>query len=448
MVTTAAAGLAQVPTADLYDPDDVLPRNSPLLQPLRPTLQPSPSPDFSPASSCPSPGTSKSRRYKAGRSQGYAVLISHLDGHRRNTAAYAEIEPLTSETEDSDGSEPGQDSVSSDCGVSPSGHWAGGAGHREGSAKTGAGEPETERMAVDPPEQNKMDGRDLQSVAAEALGRLPAQAPVPRAAGRAEPLKEDHAVPSAMSVTYRPREPDSRPLSAASLPPSSHGESLPPIQSNSSRIETNGQTLPPIRVQLGDIPRPTSNPVVDNGLSAPPATTPRLPSLHAHFASPPQPPADTYRDSISPRHPLPPPSTGYHFQQANGSRRPQDYATAPAAPPGSEPSSSRAAASTADKMSIGGITAPPTGAYVCKFAGCKAPPFQTQYLLNSHANVHSSARPHYCPVPGCPRSVGGKGFKRRNEMIRHGLVHDSPGYACPFCPDRGHKYPRPDNLQR
>lgn len=33
-------------------------------------------------------------------------------------------------------------------------------------------------------------------------------------------------------------------------------------------------------------------------------------------------------------------------------------------------------------------------------------------------------------------------------MIRHGLVHKSPGYMCPFCPEREHKYPRPDNLQR
>lgn len=33
-------------------------------------------------------------------------------------------------------------------------------------------------------------------------------------------------------------------------------------------------------------------------------------------------------------------------------------------------------------------------------------------------------------------------------MIRHGLVHNSPGYVCPFCPDQQHKYPRPDNLQR
>ncbi|KAJ8106824.1 hypothetical protein OPT61_g9286 [Boeremia exigua] len=88
------------------------------------------------------------------------------------------------------------------------------------------------------------------------------------------------------------------------------------------------------------------------------------------------------------------------------------------------------------------------GTYKCEEPGCTAAPFQTQYLLNSHANVHSQTRPHFCPVKGCPRSEGGKGFKRKNEMIRHGLVHQSPGYVCPFCPDREHKYPRPDNLQR
>ncbi|RPA86386.1 C2H2 type zinc finger domain-containing protein, partial [Ascobolus immersus RN42] len=89
-----------------------------------------------------------------------------------------------------------------------------------------------------------------------------------------------------------------------------------------------------------------------------------------------------------------------------------------------------------------------SGGFKCDFEGCKAAPFQTQYLLNSHANVHSQVRDHYCSEPGCPRGVGGRGFKRKNEMIRHGLVHASPGYACPYCPDREHKYPRPDNLQR
>ncbi|KAF4554171.1 Zinc finger C2H2 type domain-containing protein 9 [Elsinoe fawcettii] len=88
------------------------------------------------------------------------------------------------------------------------------------------------------------------------------------------------------------------------------------------------------------------------------------------------------------------------------------------------------------------------GPWYCEHPGCTASPFPTQYLLNSHATSHSQSRPHYCPIPGCPRGEGGKGFKRKNEMIRHGLTHDTPGYVCPFCPDRGHRYPRPDNLQR
>jgi hypothetical protein len=107
-------------------------------------------------------------------------------------------------------------------------------------------------------------------------------------------------------------------------------------------------------------------------------------------------------------------------------------------------------ASSIDRMSVDSNIHPQpiSGSYTCTVHGCNAPSFQTQYLLNSHMNVHSSARPHYCLVKGCPRSEGGKGFKRKNEMIRHGLVHDSPGYVCPFCPNREHKYPRPNNLQR
>ncbi|KAK8036848.1 krueppel-like factor 11 [Apiospora phragmitis] len=80
-----------------------------------------------------------------------------------------------------------------------------------------------------------------------------------------------------------------------------------------------------------------------------------------------------------------------------------------------------------NRISIDNVTNP-TDTFICKFVGCNAAPFRTQYLLDSHANVHSSAWPHYCPVKGCPRSEGGKGFKRKNEMIRHGLVHETPGY--------------------
>ncbi|KAF8242712.1 hypothetical protein K440DRAFT_564559 [Wilcoxina mikolae CBS 423.85] len=126
------------------------------------------------------------------------------------------------------------------------------------------------------------------------------------------------------------------------------------------------------------------------------------------------------------------PSTG----ETLASSGPEEVAPSPPAPP-PPPRNQRA--------QTGPLAA---GGFKCEYPDCKAQPFQTQYLLNSHANVHSSARPHYCPIKGCPRGEGGRGFKRKNEMIRHGLVHDSPGYVCPFCPDREHKYPRPDNLQR
>ncbi|KAL7918508.1 hypothetical protein ACQKWADRAFT_236750 [Trichoderma austrokoningii] len=139
-------------------------------------------------------------------------------------------------------------------------------------------------------------------------------------------------------------------------------------------------------------------------------------------------------------------------QASSGSshRSPADYHISSASNKNLQPAylASSSPAAIVDRMSIDGITNPQVGGYKCTFDGCTAAPFQTQYLLNSHANVHSSARPHYCPVKGCPRAEGGKGFKRKNEMIRHGLVHDSPGYVCPFCADREHKYPRPDNLQR
>ncbi|KIW13983.1 hypothetical protein PV08_06764 [Exophiala spinifera] len=58
------------------------------------------------------------------------------------------------------------------------------------------------------------------------------------------------------------------------------------------------------------------------------------------------------------------------------------------------------------------------GSYQCLYPGCTASPFHTQYLLNSHMNVHSETRTHFCHVAGCPHGPGGKGFKRKNEMIR------------------------------
>jgi hypothetical protein len=112
------------------------------------------------------------------------------------------------------------------------------------------------------------------------------------------------------------------------------------------------------------------------------------------------------------------------------------------------PSTNASSSPSATGMDLNDISTPQTGRYSCTHPECTAPPYQTQYLLNSHMNVHSTHRPHFCPVKGCPRAEGGKGFKRKVEMIRHGLVHNSPGYTCPFCPDRERKYERPDLLQR
>ncbi|KGQ02759.1 Transcriptional regulator prz1 [Beauveria bassiana D1-5] len=224
---------------------------------------------------------------------------------------------------------------------------------------------------------------------------------------------------------------------------------LPPLQMVSPGLESLGQSLPSIRSTFGDINRippieketsrsPTQIPKCP---TSPSGTIPRLPPISASHASPPISPNDVYRSSFPSPHSIASPEGSFGYPPRGSS-----YGTSRTGSDGDTAHSP--STSTQSHMSIDGITSGSIGSYICTFDGCNAHPFQTQYLLNSHANVHSSARPHYCPVKGCPRSEGGKGFKRKNEMIRHGLVHDSPGYVCPFCPDREHKYPRPDNLQR
>ncbi|KFY31189.1 hypothetical protein V493_01320, partial [Pseudogymnoascus sp. VKM F-4281 (FW-2241)] len=174
------------------------------------------------------------------------------------------------------------------------------------------------------------------------------------------------------------------------------------------------------------------------------------PASHAHTSPPPISPRESFRPSPG----LPPGPFFFRRQSQVSDGQPYtggpDFTGNVADAPNIDQSGSAPNGIPAgiDRMSIDGITNPLVGGFQCTYPGCTAQPFQTQYLLNSHANVHSQIRPHYCPVKGCQRSEGGKGFKRKNEMIRHGLVHESPGYVCPYCMDREHKYPRPDNLQR
>ncbi|PNY24192.1 Uncharacterized protein TCAP_05866 [Tolypocladium capitatum] len=449
-MTTAAQQRLQPQTllaADTFDPDEVVPRDSPLMQALRPKLElsPSPPPDIPPAQIRPSSGD--------------AVLVSYLDNGRRPDiarAAGAQALPGVDEEDEDDDDRPPR---------SPS----------PGPCKSSPEAPRGRDLAA--PCHAAMTAPNLQHLAADALQVVSAEPP------RVPPPRETPDISAStrqLSIsderpknvpTYSSRGPPKPSVHlntntkspTAMLTPAS-GE-LPPLQMDSPKSESNGQSLPSIRSTLGDInhipsepPTPADKemPVLHGAgttfARSPPISRPRLPPMSASHISPPISPNEAYQRSLPSPHSLPA-SSPYGYYPTNGlSHRPSvEYSTSGA---GETPSTDHSAstpatsASVADRMSIDGITNPQIGVYICSVSGCTAPPFQTQYLLNSHANVHSSARPHYCPVKGCSRSEGGKGFKRKNEMIRHGLVHDSPGYVCPFCPDREHKYPRPDNLQR
>lgn len=473
-MTTAAA-----PNSghDLYDPDAVVPRNSPLLVPKKVTLRPSPSPpiDISrfQVSPPPSPGGRKTkRRAKVQPSQGDAVLIGIMDnGRHPEIAAQAGHQALPSDSEEEDDSPDtessddeteamtmsekfearsfGQNSESNISPGSPSElqTLAGGAlaALRLGESKASSDEGRTINIAED---------TDTGGLPPSKSSHLPPTIPIP---GKVIP-KDDRPQLFAPPTYTSPDYYSPRAGSFAS-PTGSRVDNgaLPPIQSASPRSESNGgMSLPSIRDQLGlDALSPGSYQHSPPAIS-PGSVMPRLPSISQ--TSPPMSPIrEPYPRGPRSPHAILPQSPYYSFPHngipLNGmTNRPSvDYSHST---PSTDQSVSTPATSThsvADRMSIDGVAfsnPQEIGQYVCKFEGCKALPFQTQYLLNSHANVHSQSRPHYCPVKGCPRSEGGRGFKRKNEMIRHGLVHDSPGYVCPFCPDREHKYPRPDNLQR
>ncbi|KAK0674370.1 hypothetical protein QBC41DRAFT_54167 [Cercophora samala] len=505
--------------SELYDPDEVLPRNSPLLQPLRPTLRPptpSPPPITSPqsVSSASSFGDKRPRPRMPRPTLGDAILIGYLDNHRQNEIAIqASVNGLPYEPDSPADTDLLDDTGSLNSAVSPGGQRSGGDNDKGGGAYASS------RMSVDPPGLEGLGGFDLKSLAAGALAAVTDAQPQALAAtetkppdteagtGSKRPQPQPQPLPAPPPVLKAPVIPvrsnsfrDERPAAISSAPPpvppygpisprdqgaspaplrldhhspsnsltsAALSEGLAPLKLNSPRFENNRPTLPSIRSTLRDLNQLHNNAAAEHERirsatfpRSPPATTPRLPSLGGHGSPPPLSPVDTFRGPLSPSHSLvhpatsPPGAYGTYYGQMNSHPRQSDYASSSTATPGSEQSASTPGANNTNHNSIDRIGSIPLegvthiGTYVCTFSGCNAPPFATQYLLNSHANVHSSARPHYCPVAGCPRSEGGKGFKRKNEMIRHGLVHDSPGYVCPFCPDREHRYPRPDNLQR
>lgn len=423
------------PDTDVYDPDkDALSRGSPPLMKIEPRWKPSPSPhqdspdsesDESTESASPDLEKSQPKRMKPIATQGDAVLLSLLGSGNGNTNDVAqEAARRTLPTADEDVDMVVNDQVP---------------------------------VAVRQEDFQEKDDERLKHNTALAALAVSAIASMRSESGevKAEPKAEveqkresvRHLSPKVTSMTET--------------------HELAPIQTASPKAEKDNRlTLP----SMSDIGLKGAGSVENGGGGhrasfsshsppQPPLCPPRdlAHSISKSHGSPPISPPETFR------RPLPSPGRPDHYYNSYGPARrpsyvidalgyanspPGDYSSSTTETPSMDQSTPGGIPAGINRMSIDGITNPPPGGFVCRYPNCNAQPFQTQYLLNSHANVHSQNRPHYCPVAGCPRAEGGKGFKRKNEMIRHGLVHESPGYVCPYCVDREHKYPRPDNLQR
>ncbi|KAI1063078.1 hypothetical protein NW752_004744 [Fusarium irregulare] len=431
---------------DTYDPDDVVPRGSPLMTPLRPKLEPSPSPppdipatQVSLSPSCIG-GRDKSNRHKVRPTSGDAVLVAYLDNGRDPEIARAagrESLPCDEESPDED------------------------APDRRVNGDLISG-PLLRHLAAD-----ALQAASLATAPASLAATVPKTIPDISIPTGQLSIHDEPPPTSLNPARYTSGNRVTSPLISSPsgpLPPLHNGVRAP-VGEHKETLPS--QSLPSLRSTLGELRDLATEHLPEQDLgrvpSGPSTAFPTSPAGNighrfsvSTLPSSPRSPPEGYR-TLSPHSA---PSAGIHYYATSSThpRAPTEYSSSNAGEtPNTDHSASTPATSTSinstsitDRMSIDGITHPQpiSGSYTCTVQGCNAAPFQTQYLLNSHMNVHSSARPHYCPVKGCPRSEGGKGFKRKNEMIRHGLVHDSPGYVCPFCPDREHKYPRPDNLQR
>lgn len=476
-MTTTQSPIISLSDAAYDETDTFVSQNSPLMKQLHPKLELSPSPQpelseplvsFSPPASGTIP---RSNRKKVHPSPGDAVLVAYLDNNRHpEISSTAGVEVLPDDDEDDDNE--------FDDGYSTANDSLEGQGIKDDSQYKSSLEIKSHNHVAPPNLQNIATGAlhmvSSDPVSPTTLPRLTAEI---SASTRQLSIHDDVPVlgpprtnPPGREVRYAP---DTEANNHHRLPQSPFavggisGE-LPPLLMDSPKADFSSHNLPSISSTLGDIKSLRTEPPTESDRSphrmhggafprSPPGGIPRLhPVAGTPHVSPPSPlsPQEASHRRFGSPHSLPSAASHHHYFAGNGPvphRSSVDYSSSGTGEtPSTDQSASTpatSAASVADPMSIDGITNP-VGSYVCNEPGCTAPPFQTPYLLNSHANVHSSERPHYCPVPGCTRGQGGKGFKRKNEMIRHGLVHDSPGYVCPFCPDREHKYPRPDNLQR
>ncbi|TGJ82669.1 hypothetical protein E0Z10_g6111 [Xylaria hypoxylon] len=334
------------PASDIYDPDEVFPRNSPLMKPRVLKLKPSPSP---PAVTLPlvslSPrlgGKSSNRRHKIQPTQGDAVLILHLDGGRRpeisQEAGYRPLDQFNSD-ECQSGSESeetmGDDSEDEDGirsnGMSPIPTSRFTKPVVEPSAPEPASVPgsvdlrslATDALAAAQAVSKTTDVDDLQSVNHETQGsqRVSLLESSAISIGREMPILNTkrpvlappispYPVQSSPEI-YSPRQHTPSQVlmhpnnvrSPTSLPPGSHGE-LAPLQMASPRSDSsNHETLPSIRSQffeqLHSSPKDLAVRPSPHFPHSPPTGPSRLGAIPGTHTSPPISPNEAYRNNTS-----------------------------------------------------------------------------------------------------------------------------------------------------
>jgi len=378
----------QPPTSsnEYLDPDDVGLQNSPLLKPMKFSLQPSPSPppavplpQISPDSSPDPEDRKSSHRPKYRPSQGDAVLVSFMAGGKHNDIARdAGDKPLASDNEE--GEEPRSGT------------------NVEMTAAEGKHEASLEEnglvlaaRAAGALMQTPKDPDELRAQEEASPGSAIPKASTPAVGDPMEGLKP--TIPSI--TTLYVDGPGSKTLSETIIKQEICGSpttgELPPIRQQSPQSAlSNGNgsshiTLPSISDQLGDINHLTeASPAGDSAFSqSPPARPPPRFSAVPGHGSPPKSPNDFVRRE------LPSPGRNHFYFNANSHRRqsqtdgPQyssagDYSSSNTETPSTDQSGSTPATMAIDRMSIDGITNPQIGGFQCTYPGCTAQPFQTQ----------------------------------------------------------------------
>lgn len=373
----------------VYDSDDGQPRDSPLLKPMRPNLEPLPSPPpaVSQVSPDSSPGRKASNRSKVRVSQGDAVLVSFMSGGKHPEIAFgAGMEPLPSDDDATEGwvedtaeivvrKGKRSPSVTAELTALAAGALAHAACHAQGQPAVGGKQSRTS------PSGDSVVGASPQVDGEDAMNgiinsRIPSVSTNPR-------------YTSSMS---RARASSDTPIKVEASP-TTVASGLPPIQAVSPQSGPNGIgtapiTLPGLRDQLGDLNQlgePIPN--ADSSFSQSPQVRPppRFTSSLAGQAIPPTPlsPTDYRRE-------LPSPSRSVSsYYAASAYRKPSqseggpgyvsnaDYSSGNTETPSTDQSGSTPAMGI-DRMSIDGITNPQIGAFQCTYLGCTAQPFQTQ----------------------------------------------------------------------